>query len=342
MSSNKFRTILVGCGSISRHELAPLTQRDDVAMVALVDVDPERAKTLASDFNLTHVPCYTDLEEALKEEKPDVVVDCTPPAIHRRVVTSALAHGCHVLGQKPFADTLENARFLLNQARETDRTYAIIQTVRFNPIHFGIRDFLANEPLGALSTVDLRYFAGLHFPEGDFRRRMKHVLLLDMAIHHFDLARMLTGKSPVSVFCADWNPDHSWFDHGANAVVDFEMSDGLRFVYSGSWCTDGGTGTEWTIVGERGTLASRQGSGLGARRVLKTDGISAACEDIDVSVPKLDKSQTAHHGAVNDFFDALRDGRPPMCPAEDNFKSFAMVEAAIRSAESGKRVNIDA
>src|SRR6266581_2652143 len=70
---------------------------------------------------------------------------------------------------------------------------------------------------------------GAHF-EG-FRQHMRHVLLLDMAIHTFDAARLLTGADPVSVYCKEWNPVGSWYDHDASAVAFFEMTNGIVYTY---------------------------------------------------------------------------------------------------------------
>ncbi len=58
---------------------------------------------------------------------------------------------------------------------------------------------------------------------------MTHVLLLDMAIHTFDAARLISSADPVGVYCHEWNPAGSWYDRDASAAAIFEMSNG--------WCT---------------------------------------------------------------------------------------------------------
>jgi len=337
----QFRVILVGCGGISREELKPLTLRDDVEMVALVDPDENRARQLAQEFQLTDTAIYPQLEEALLAQTPDVAVDCTPPGCHRQVVTTALAHHCHVLGQKPMADSLEDAQAMVEAARRSGRQYGVIQTVRFNPLHLGLRDFLVDRPFGPLTHIDTRFFSGLHFPAGDFRLEMPHVLLVDMAIHHFDVMRMLTGSDPASVHCHDWNPNGSWFANGANTHAFFKMQDGSHFTYTGSWCAEGGSGLEWSFFGEHGSLLTRGKKAIVAKRVRSTPGFRSELDELPIQLPHLSPAQLGHAGAVNDFFDALQAGRSPMCPAEDNYKSFAMVDAAIRSAETGQEIQLE-
>ena len=58
--------------------------------------------------------------------------------------------------------------------------------------------------LGPLTTLHSDFYIGAHF--GGFREQMRHVLLLDMAIHTFDAARLLSGADPVAVYCQEWNP----------------------------------------------------------------------------------------------------------------------------------------
>ena len=85
---------------------------------------------------------------------------------------------------------------------------------------------------------------------------MPHVLLLDMAIHSFDAARLFTGADPVSVYCQEWNPAGSWYDQDASAIALFEMSDGLVYTYRGSWCANGFPTKwecDWRFIGQNGT-----------------------------------------------------------------------------------------
>ena len=109
--------------------------------------------------------------------------------------------------------------------------------------------------IGKITTVECGFFLGAHF--GGFRDHMEHVLLLDMAIHTFDAARYITDANPAAVYCREWNPTGSWYDHDASAIAVFEMSDGIVYTYRGSWCSEGLNTTwecDWRIIGERGTI----------------------------------------------------------------------------------------
>ncbi|HMB91920.1 MAG TPA: Gfo/Idh/MocA family oxidoreductase, partial [Rhodothermales bacterium] len=208
--SDKLRAVLVGCGDISNVWLKTITTMDSVDLVALVDLDETVAEAQAVENELDEVIVDADLEAVLSHTKPDIVFDCTVPTAHANVTIEALQHGCHVLGEKPMADSMEEARRMVAAADEAGRIYAVMQNRRFDPNIRRLQAFLASGEIGTLTTINSDFYIGAHM--GGFRYHMPHVLLLDMAIHTFDAARFLTGADPVSVYCKEWNPHGSWFD----------------------------------------------------------------------------------------------------------------------------------
>jgi predicted dehydrogenase len=172
---------------------------------------------------------------------------------------------------------------------------------------------------------------------------MEHVLLLDMAIHTFDQARLITGADPVSVYCREWNPKGSWYDHDASAICIFEMSDGLVFTYRGSWCAEGlNTSWEcdWRIVGTKGSATWDGGEGIRAQATKKGGAFFSDMRDLNV--PALAKKDRigGHAGLIGEFVDCVRSGSAPETVCTDNIKSLAMVFSAIESAKKGRAVAI--
>ena len=86
---------------------------------------------------------------------------------------------------------------------------------------------------------------------------MDFPLLVDMSIHHFDLIRFVTGLDPERVQGVAWNPPWSNYAGDCSSTVVFEMSNGARVVYSGSWCAKGqfcNWDGNWQIECDKGTL----------------------------------------------------------------------------------------
>lgn len=338
----QLKAVLAGCGGMSHTWLKAAAEVNDLKMVGLVDIQPENAIRQAKEFHLADVVIGADLEDVLAKSNPDMVFDCTIPEAHVDVVITALRYGCHVLGEKPLADSMENARKMVKVAAETGKLYAVIQNRRYDANIRRLRRLINTGVIGPLTTVNCDFYIGAHF--GGFRDRMQHVLLLDMAIHTFDAARLITGADPVSVYCREWNPSGSWYDHDASAVAIFEMSDGIVYTYRGSWCAEGLNTTwesDWRIIGEQGSIRWDGTAQMEGQAVAATGGFHSNMQDLEI--PTYDPADRigGHTGLIQEFVDSIRQGTTPETVCTDNIKSLAMVFAAIESAETGKSIKIN-
>ncbi|MFQ3668638.1 MAG: Gfo/Idh/MocA family oxidoreductase [Fimbriimonadaceae bacterium] len=331
-----FRCVQVGAGGMGHTWLGILTRRGDVEIAGLVDLRVEAARRLAEEKQVSPAYVGDDLERAIAETKPDFVVDVTVPEAHHDVTVTALAAGLHVLGEKPMAATMEQARAMVAASEKAGRLYMVSQSRRYDERLWAYRRLI--ESLGGLGILNVDFYLGPHF--GGFRDQMASPLLLDMAIHTFDQARCLSGCDPVGVFCEEFNPSWSWYSGDACANALFEMSGGVRFNYRGSWCSEGlGTSWEgsWRAVGRRGTAVWDGHDHIAAETVVRTEGLWSELERHEgVREPMLGGVE----GALDDFLNAIRTGKPPMGECHDNIKSLAMVFGAIESSRVGRRVAI--
>jgi predicted dehydrogenase len=209
-----------------------------------------------------------------------------------------------------------------------------------------VKKFIDSGKIGEVTTILSNFFIGVHF--GGFRDAMDHVLLLDMAIHTLDAARFISGADGVEVYAEDWNPKASWFADGASASAIFTMTDGIRYIYNGSWCGEGCVtpwNSVWRIIGTKGTVRWTGEGAIEAEIVTprKKKG-RKVFEKKTVPVPMLKwpQAKRGHAGLMDEFMKGLRVGRKPPTDCTDNIKSLAMVHAAIESAEKGKKVRVKA
>lgn len=336
------KVVLVGCGAMSKHWLDAARRIDGLAIAGLVDLDADRAQARAREYGLSNAVVSTSLDAVLDETKPDAVFDVVVPAARREVALSAFAHHCHLLTEKPLADSPDNARAIIKAARKARRVHAVVQNRRYVANVRRIRRFLDSGAIGAPTSIHADFFVAPHF--GGFREEMRHVLLLDMAIHTFDAARYMVAGEPASVYCQEWEPASSWYRQGSSASAVFDLGGGKVFTYAGSWCADGfRTSWEgsWRIVAERGSVLWDGHDGLKAEVVASgRDGIIDKTQPIEV--PPLDPTDRVggHLGIIEDFMHAIETGAEPETRGADNIKSLAMVFGAIESAESGRRVAI--
>ncbi len=336
-----YRIIVAGCGGMANKWVDYAQGREDAEIVGLVDIKQEFAQAMADRKGLA-CPTFTSLEDALAAADANLVFDITIPSSHYSIGKTALEHGCHVFGEKPLAESMEDCLALVRLAEKTGLTHAVMQNRRYDGRIRALRRLLADGRIGRTGFIGADFFIGAHF--GGFRDAMNSPLLLDMAIHTFDQARYLSDANPVSVYCHEFNPPGSWYEGNAAALCIFEMSDGSVFNYRGSWCAEGAITSweaDWRITGEFGTaiwdgrgepyaeiVAPGEQEGKFIRDYVKVDG----------GLVKMENE--FHEGCLDEMFAALDEGRQPETASSDNIYSMAMVLASLESARLGQKVYI--
>ncbi|MDA8062543.1 MAG: Gfo/Idh/MocA family oxidoreductase [Actinomycetota bacterium] len=334
---SRLRAVLVGAGGMGKAWAGALVADPRLDLVGWVDVVEERAREAVGALGLTATGVEADVGTALSRHSPDFVVDVSVPEAHYEVTATCLRRGVPVLGEKPMAATMAEARALVELSERTSTLFAVSQNRRYNAGLVAFKDLVATR-LGGVSQLNAEFYRAPHF--GGFREEMASPLLLDMAIHTFDAARYVTGADATSVVCSELNPPWSWYEGSACAVADLEMTGGLRFTYQGSWCAQGfetSWDSSWRAVGRLGT-ALWDGTGAPVAEV-EVAG-SDATERLEAQPAEGFAGGIA--GSLADFVSALGGGDPPMGECHDNIRSLAMVFAALESSRTGARVAVEA
>lgn len=325
------KLIQVGIGAFGWSWARIVKESDYWEAVAYVDLDEERLRKAAIQYNLPKSRCYTDLDEALRRVEADAVLVVVPPAAHAEVAIRSLKAGLHVLVEKPLADTMENAKRVVAEAEKRNLKLMVSQNYRFRRGARTVRRILETGKVGEPSYAVVNFHKAPHF--GGFREKMPHPLLTDMAIHHFDLMRYVFNSDPISLYAETWKPKWSWFEGDPCAVVVVNMEGDLRVTYVGSWVSLGWETTwdgDWRIECSNG--------GIHWNEIVKVNskGLKGSFEEESVSMPVRDRGYSLY-----EFADAITQNREPETSGEDNLKSLAMVFAALESAKSGKRILVE-
>lgn len=322
------RVVVVGAGGMGRAWLRTVQESSLVELAGIVDLDLDAARAGAAAIGRPDLPVGTGTAQLASDVGAQAVINVTVPVAHHPVTTEALAAGFPVLGEKPVASTVVQGLSLAAASELTGQLFMVSQSRRYNRHLFEAKRLAAS--LGNVGIVSAEFFKAPHF--GGFRDAMDHPLLLDMAIHQFDMARFLLDADPVSVFCEEYNPSWSWYRGDAGATAIFEMTGGERFVFTGSWCSPGqetSWNAEWRISGEHGTVLW-DGDSEPVSSLLFPSGTGSEDPGQEIA------------GSLRDFVVALRTGSTPMGQVHQNIMSLAMVEAAMLSASTGTRVSVDA
>ncbi len=178
------RTLLVGMGQMGRHHFRVL--REDPRFDLIGVVDPVLA-TLPE----TSPPLLRTIDEAW--DLPfELAVIAAPTEHHASLVEAVLAHGRHVLVEKPAAATAAVARSLVAAAEKRGLCFAVGQIERCNPVVGGLREVVASGLLGQLVHV-----AGVR--AGGYPPQVKsgNNVIYDLAVHELDVFRMLLGPLKI-------------------------------------------------------------------------------------------------------------------------------------------------
>ncbi len=101
---SELKIAIVGAGFAARIVHLPGYAGVRQPVSAICDLDEDRARTLAEQYGIPNV--YTDWQQMLARERPDVVSVCLPNVLHHKITVGALEAGAHVLCEKPLATSV--------------------------------------------------------------------------------------------------------------------------------------------------------------------------------------------------------------------------------------------
>jgi predicted dehydrogenase len=194
MPTDPLRLALVGAGGIGRAHRNAWSKVPGAQIVAVVDVDADRAQAMAADLS---AESFTDAAAMLAAVKPDAVDVCTPPAMHQAPVEAALAAGAHVICEKPLADTPTHAFAICEAAASSGKLLMTAFCHRFHPPVARLKELIDAGALGRIGMFRNRFagpFKGIEsvwFSNPDISGGG---CLMDTSVHSVDLFRFLVGE----------------------------------------------------------------------------------------------------------------------------------------------------
>ena len=151
LTGRRIRAAVIGAGAIGRGShmpaLARLADEGETEVVAAVDINADAVKAFCTESGVPHA--YTDLEQMLREQRPDLVTICTPPTLHREQTVAALRAGAWVWCEKPPVPTLADFDAIEAEEGLGGGPYAsIVFQHRFGSASTHVRRLLAEGALG--------------------------------------------------------------------------------------------------------------------------------------------------------------------------------------------------
>jgi len=319
------RVGLIGAGWIAEEHVAILRRLGDVDLVAVADVNEERARELGGG-----AATYTDWHELLERESPDAVFVCTPPMLHREMTVDALGRGIHVYLEKPVARGLDDARAIVDAAEASDAVCAVGYQWRAVEVLDDLREALDGQEIGLLigtgtgPTRSRPWF--LNRVEGGGN-------ILERASHGIDLARAVGGDVKAVQATASTVP----LAQSAGERGDIEDAAAITLVFENG--AVGSTSIAWTRDGLPGRYTLDV---LGSESSLRLDLDPAFTLTGTSRGKEIDATTKVHpiERGVRRFFDAARasDKSAVFCTPAQAAGSLATVVACEEALASGGTV----
>jgi predicted dehydrogenase len=323
-----------GAGTIADVHLQALAALPGTRVRGIWSRQPHNAEAKGQTFA---VPAFSERAALLAADGVDVVVILTSSGSHASLALEALAAGKHVLCEKPMAMSSDEARTVIQMARDKGLVLGVVSQRRFEPHHAAARSAVASGALGRLLLVEVAcpyHRTQAYYDQAPWRgtHREDGGALMNQAIHSVDLLGWIAGRV-TSVVAETATQTHQMEAEDLALAVARLEGGGFATVMASTNLIPGFAPT-MNIYGERGSI--RLAGGAIADWVVP--GVTAPALVADTAVrggTAILGSATFHQAQWTDFLAAVRQGRAPLVSGEDGFAAVAFVEAVYESARRG-------
>jgi len=368
MEQKKLRIGIIGTGSIAGSHINTYLKRDDIEIVALCDIIPEKAAKFGKKHGVETATCYLNHEEMLDNETLDAVSVCTYNRQHAAPTIYALKKGVNVICEKPFAVTVDECIEMMRAEKESGKILSIGFQPRFDKNMQQIKRIVESGELGHVYYIQTGGGRRRGIPANDNKTTFIEdatagvgalgdigCYSLDMVLNAIGYPMPLTvsgfkydffGKDPEHWRYGSSNPEalaaKFSVDDFAGALVRLEG--GVTLDFRISWAMNMDTPGDTIILGTKAGLripstACWNGSVGGEMTIYK----HVAGQPVEMKVPL--RKESPHEGSLWDkkigsFIDAIKKGGKSPVPSHEIIKNQAIIEGIMRSAACGKEVDI--
>lgn len=356
--SKKLKMAVIGVGGIAQNQHLPAYANiDNIEIIAVCDILPDRAKEVAEKFN---VPTYyTDYKDVLNIEGLDAVDICTPNYWHSIIAKDALEKGLHVLCEKPDAINVAEAEKMKLAAEKNNKTLMVIRNNRFMESSKFLKKYIDDGQMGNIYAGRCGWQRRRGIPGRGGWFTTKELSgggpLIDLGVHMIDLAVWLMGNpKPVAVTGCTYNKfadsedisdsaESKYGDKNANGTFDVEdlamgfirFDNGACLQIEFSWASN--VEKEKRYVELRGEKSgSIWSSEDGLLKIFSekygktTDYIPNTCNE----------SMSHHEANIRHFADVVLNGAEPIFVPQQGVDMIKILSAMYDSAEQGKEIQL--
>jgi myo-inositol 2-dehydrogenase / D-chiro-inositol 1-dehydrogenase len=348
--SKMIRLALLGAGRIAEVHMGGYSRiQNKVEVCAVVDARKELAEKKAAQWRVSK--SFRTLDELLIEQECDAIDICLPHNVHAECVQKACGAGKHVLVEKPIARSLTEADEIIKAAERSGATLMVAHNHVFNPLVEKAKRIMDEGLIGRPHLVKALSLGWFLFVEDDFRQSKEQTgggVFIDTGAHFVYILRYLFGDVE-SLVTIQSNSVRREMEGEDNAIVSLKFVSGclgeITTSYAGripGWQEGFPTGWEqgFVILGDQGAL----------RFSLTEDKLWFYSEETRfpsefrgwTAIPVPNAYAASFNLEVEHFIDCLINRSAPKVPGSEGRKTLEIIDAAYRSADTGRVISLNA
>jgi UDP-N-acetylglucosamine 3-dehydrogenase len=328
------KAAVIGVGSMGKNHARIYDELEEAALVAVCDADARLASRVASRYRARH---YSDYRTMLAQEQPDVVSLAVPTKQHHPVALDVVAQGCHLLVEKPIADTLSHAEEMVSRAGAKGVTLMVGHVERFNPALVELKRRLDDGQLGKMFQIHVRRL-------GPFPHRVRDVgVVIDLATHDLDVMCHLTQAHVVRIYAETEQEIHTRHEDSLSGLLRFD--NGVVGVLDVNWLTPTKV-RELYVTGEKGMFVVNyltQDLYLYENEYIDSDwdrlGMLKGVGEGNMIKLKIGKREPLQV-ELQSFVNCVEQGTPPPVTGQDGIRALVLARALVDSGQEHKIVEL--
>lgn len=355
----KVKIGIIGAGQIAKSHAKAYLDMEDVEIIGVADVNLNKAEQFINELNIKTASAFQKYEDMLLLDINAVSV-CTPNFAHFQTSVDALKAKKHVIVEKPLAVTLNQGIEMVKVAKANDKILSVGYQPRYDPNMKRISEIINSGKLGDIYYVEIGGGRRRGMPGGSFINKSSAGVgaLGDIGTYSIDLALNALGNPrplTVSAYTTNhfgtnpkYHPESNNFEVEDFGVAMVRLERDITMYIKISWAMHMDTLGPGIFLGKNAGLKITP-AGAGPWSGVWDGGIGTMSlfydkstnEHVEEKLPIVEHSLDIFSEKIKDFVNAVKNNKPAPIPGEDIILNQAIIDAIIRSSESGKEIEIE-
>lgn len=332
---------VIGTGTFGSRHIQAYDRHPQAELVGVLDLNREQAEAAVATFSSTPVPVFTDIDEFLAIEGLEAVSVATPDHLHTAPALAVAKAGKHLLVEKPLATTVEEARAIVDAAKESGVTLMVDFHNRVNPPFVDAYDAVRDGRVGDVQYVYARLSNTVAIAKG-IRWASSSSSLWFLASHMVDVAQWIIGQRIVKVTARASRGvlESKGIDTPDLFVIMAEFENGALGVFEHAWIlpesNPSNTDLKFELLGSDGAVYLDTTH----NRAIEIYTPDKASFPSVLAMPSSSRLTGFVLDSIAQFVDAAAGRAPVLATGEEGLQVTAVLCAILDSIESGKPVQV--